>query len=128
MVGLVVNDAVISRLFPADDKEVIIESSNAVPRGTFFRLLRGERELIPKTAVSIRRLELGAFNRYEVSEFVVGYHCPAPSSKTLDVLLLVNLRKNAYAVYWGGCRADKCNKADWQFWDQQNELFLEQTD
>jgi len=123
--ALINHSALMQVLFRTADKEVLIEASNVNPRGTFFELRQGSRKLIDKRAISIRPIKLSQFKKHEFSADlkVVAYYSVEEDPANLDVLLLVDLESNAYSVYWGGCRADKCLKQKWKFWDNQQKRF-----
>ena len=124
--GLANQTAIVRVLFNTADKEVGLESRSVEPRGTFFELRQGSRTLISKRPISLRPLRLSHFHKYEFApdEELVAYFAQDEDPGKLDVLLLVDLKSNAYSVYWGGCRADKCNTLDWSVWDQRQIDFL----
>ena len=125
--GLINQTAIMHVLFRTADKEVVLESRSLEPWGTSFELRQGSRTLIPRQAISLRPLKLSQFHKYEFApdEEVVAYFAQDEDPTKLDVLLLVDLKSNAYCVYWGGCRADKCNTLSWNVWAQRQTAFQE---
>ncbi len=124
--GLLFNGTrLVQVLFNSGDLRVVIESSHVNPRGTFFEVYRGNRSIVTKQRLSSRRIKASEFetHEYNPSEQVIAYHYENRDPKIMDVLLLVDFEQEAYAIYWAGCRADKCQKLDWKTWDGRCKNF-----
>lgn len=127
LVGAVINKTHSYRShFQAGDQEVVFESSKVAPRGTFFEFYSPSGERIARRSISphpisTKRIRLCPF---DPSGDVLAFFYDNPNPETLDLLFLVDLKKNAYAVYWGNCRADKCSTIQWPTWDQRKSAAL----
>ena len=104
---------------------MVIESSQVNPRGTFFELYRGNRQVIRKTEISERPIKASEIDTHEFDPNgkLMAYYHDHPEPDVMDVLLLVDFENDAYAIYWAGCRADKCSKLDWNTWDERSTNF-----
>ena len=126
IVGVLLNQTkLVQVLFASGDKRVVIESSQLHPRGTYFELYRGNKRVIGKTEISDRPIKASEIDTYKIdaSGKLMAYHCDHPEPDGLDILLLVDFENDAYAIYWAGCRADKCKKLGWNTWDERSTNF-----
>lgn len=120
--GLFVNQIrLVQELFSSGDRKILIESSPVNLRGTYFEIYCGKERVIDRQMLSVRRLKASEIDVHEIDpdgDLVACYY-ENPKPEVMDVLLLVDFKAQAYAVYWAGCRAEKCEKLDWNVWDER---------
>lgn len=125
LVGFVLHITV-SSVFIEGEKQVVFQSSQAAPRGTFFELVQGDRTIIEKRMISLRPILVTDIDSvpFDPTDNVMAYYYQPDDPDMMDMLLLVELDRDAYAIYWGGNRADKCRKRSWKDWDRYQERFV----
>lgn len=124
--GILFNGARLVRvLMDSGDRRIVIESSHIAPKGTFFEAYRGDQQIIGKRQISQRSIPASEFqtHEYDPEGKIVAYYCPSKDPSVLNALLLVDFKQEAYAIYWSGCRADKCQTLDWNSWDRELGIF-----
>lgn len=131
IVGLLANQTrLVQELFSSGDYRIVIESSPVNPRGTFFEMYFGNDRVIDRRFVCHRPIKASEIDVHEFDPTgdLVAYHYENREPGVMDVLLLVDFQAEAYAVFWAGCRAEKCDKLDWNVWDERCTNFNQYLD
>ena len=76
--------------------------------------------LAARDPIGIRPLNPNKFSQTELGNGVYAFQYS--EAERLDLILLVDTSIDAYAVYWGSNRADKCDSVDWKTWEKQLDL------
>lgn len=131
VVGLLLNQTrLVQELFNSGDRRVVIESSPVTPRGTFLEVYSGNRCVIDRCMISHHPIKASEIvtHEYDSTGRVVAYYYNNPNPIVMNVLLLIDFDLEAYAVFWAGCRAQKCEKLDWKTWDRRCTNFMQYLD